>query len=233
MRADFTIARIGKAALTDKDTIVLADFANSTGDPVFDDTLKTALNVSLRQSPFLNMLSDSAVAKTLQEMTRPASTPLTSEVTREVCQRAQSKAYIAGSIATLGSEYVLGLKAVNCQSGDTLAQEQVTAASKEKVLDALGEAASKLRGELGESLATVQKFDVPLSEATTSSLEALKAYSLGEKAHGTSAAPPYHQRAIELDPNFAMGYAGLGVDYLILGETGRASEYFTKAFRLA
>jgi eukaryotic-like serine/threonine-protein kinase len=221
--------------LTEKDTIVLADFANSTGDAVFDDTLKTALNLSLRQSPFLNMLSDSAVAKTLQEMTRPASTKLTSEVTREVCQRAQSKAYIAGSIATLGSEYVLGLKAVNCQSGDTLAQEQVTAASKEKVLDALGEAASKLRGELGESLATVQKFDVPLSEATTSSLEALKAYSLGEKAHrekGTAAALPYHQRAIELDPNFAMGFSGVGIDYYVLDETGRASEYFNKAFQL-
>jgi len=221
--------------LTDKDTIVLADFGNKTGDPVFDDTLKTALSVSLRQSPFLNMLSDSAVAQTLQEMTRPASTPLTSEVTREVCQRTQSQVYIAGSIATLGSEYVLGLRAVNCQTGDTLAQEQVTAASKEKVLDALGEAASKLRGELGESLATVQKFDVPLSEATTSSLEALKAYSLGEKAHnekGTSAALPYHQRAIELDPNFAMGYEGVGTDYYVLGEAGRASEYYTKAFRL-
>ena len=221
--------------LTDKDTIVLADFANSTGDAVFDDTLKTALNVSLRQSPFLNMLSDSAVAKTLQEMTRPASTKLTPEVARELCQREGSKAYIAGSIATLGSEYVLGLRAVNCQNGDTLAEEQVTAASKEKVLDALGEGASKLRGELGESLATVQKFDVPLSEATTSSLEALKAYSLGEKAHsekGTSAALPYHQRAIELDPNFAMGYEGVGVDYYVLGETGRASEYFSKAFRL-
>ena len=206
--------------LTEKDTIVLADFANSTGDAVFDDTLKTALNVSLRQSPFLNMLSDSAVAKTLQEMTRPASTKLTPEVARELCQREGSKAYIAGSIATLGSEYVLGLKAVNCQSGDTLAQEQVTAASKEKVLDALGEAASKLRGELGESLATVQKFDVPLSEATTSSLEALKAYSLGEKAHGekgAAAALPYHQRAIELDPNFAMGYEGVGIDYSISG----------------
>ena len=221
--------------LTDKDTIVLADFANSTGDAVFDDTLKTALNLSLRQSPFLNVLSDSEVAKTLQEMTRPASTKLTSEVTREVCQRAGSKAYITGSIATLGSEYVLGLKAVNCQSGDTLAQEQVTAASKEKVLDALGEAASKLRGELGESLATVQKFDVPLSEATTSSLEALKAYTLGENAHrekGISAALPYHQRAVELDPNFAMGYEEMGKDYSTLGEVGRASEYFTKAFQL-
>ncbi len=218
--------------LTEKDTIVLADFTNTTGDPVFDDALKTALNISLRQSPFLNVLSDSEVAKTLQLMTRPASSKLTPELTRELCQRAGSKAYIAGSIATLGSEYVLGLKAVNCQSGDTLAQEHVTAASKEKVLNALGEAATKLRGELGESLATVQKFDVPLAEATTTSLEALKAYSLGEKAHGTSAALPYHQRAIELDPNFAMAYAGAGVDLLILGETGRAGEYFTKAFRL-
>ena len=218
-----------------EDTIVLADFANSTGDAVFDDTLKTALSVSLRQSPFLNVLSDSEVAKTLQQMTRPADTKLTPEVARELCQRAGSKAYIAGSIASLGSEYVLGLKAVNCQSGDTLAQEQVTAASKEKVLDALGEAASKLRGELGESLATVQKFDVPLEQATTSSLEALKAFSLGRKARnekGAAAALPYHQRAIELDPNFAMGYGAVGTDYTNLGELGRASEYFTKAFQL-
>jgi eukaryotic-like serine/threonine-protein kinase len=198
--------------LTDKDTIVLADFANSTGDAVFDDTLKTALSVSLRQSPFLNVLSDSEVAKTLQLMTRPAGTKLTPEVARELCQRAGSKAYIAGSIGSLGSEYVLGLKAVNCQSGDTLAQEQVTAASKEKVLDALGEAASKLRGELGESLATVQKFDVPLEQATTSSLEALKAYSLGRKAIKKKArrSPALLQRAIELDPNFAMGYRAVG-----------------------
>ena len=162
-------------------------------------------------------------------------TKLTPEVARELCQRAGSKAYLAGSIGSLGSEYVLGLKAVNCQSGDTLAEEQVTAASKEKVLDALGEAASKLRGELGESLATVQKFDVPLEQATTSSLEALKAYSLGQKAFnekGPAAALPYHQRAIELDPNFAMGYWAVGDDYSTLGELGRASEYFTKAFQL-
>ena len=221
--------------LTEKDTIVLSDFDNKTGDAIFDDTLKTALNVSLRQSPFLNVLSDSEVAKTLQLMTRPASTKLTSEVARELCQRAGSKAYIAGTVASLGSEYVLGLKVVNCQNGDTLAQEQVTAASKEKVLDALGEAASKLRGELGESLATVQKFDVPLAQATTSSLDALKAYSLGRKASnekGSSAALQYHQRAIELDPNFAMGYAVVGDDYFSLSELGRASEYFTKAFQL-
>jgi serine/threonine protein kinase/tetratricopeptide (TPR) repeat protein len=221
--------------LTEKDTIVLSDFDNSTGDAIFDDTLKTALNVSLRQSPFLNVLSDSEVAKTLELMTRPTGTKLTPEVTHELCQRAGSKAYIAGTIGSLGSEYVLGLKAVNCQSGDTLAQEQVTATSKEKVLDALGEAASKLRGELGESLATVQKFDVPLAQATTSSLEALKAYSLGRKAFNektVAAALPYDQRAIQLDPNFSMGYLAVGWDYENLGEVGRASEYFSKAFQL-
>ncbi len=221
--------------LTEKDTIVLADFMNTTGDPVFDDTLKTALSVSLRQSPFLNVLSDSEVAKTLQQMTRPASTKLTPEVAGELCVRAGSKTYLAGSIGSLGSEYVLGLKAVNCQSGDTLCEEQVTAASKEKVLDALGNAASKLRGELGESLATVYKFDVRLEQATTSSLEALHAYSLGWKAQnekGPAAALPYHQRAIELDPNFAMGYAAVGSDYASFGELGRASEYYTKAFQL-
>src|ERR1035441_5886853 len=221
--------------LTEKDTIVLADFVNSTGDAIFDDTLKTALNISLRQSPFLNLLSDGQVVKTLQLMTRPAGTKLTPEVARELCLRAGSKAYVAGSIGSLGSEYVLGLKAVNCQSGDALAEELVTAASKEKVLDVLGEAASKLRGELGESLATVQKFDVPLSQATTPSLEALKAYSLARKAFnekGTAAALPYDQRAIELDPNFATGYWAVGNDYYSLGELGRASEYCSKAFQL-
>jgi serine/threonine protein kinase len=221
--------------LTDKDTIVLGDFANSTGDPIFDDTLKTALNVSLRQSPFLSVLSDEQVAETLKLMTRPADTKLTPAVTRELCQRAGSKAYIAGTIGSLGSEYVLGLKAVNCRSGDTLAEEQVTAASKEKVLDALGEAASKLRGELGESLATVQKFDVPLQQATTSSFEALKSYSLGWKAFGEkgpAAALPYHQRSIELDPNFAMGYWAVGEDYKDIGEFVRSSEYLTKGFQL-
>ncbi len=224
-----------KARLTDKDTIVLADFANSTGDAIFDDTLKTALTVSLRQSPFLSVLPDSTVAKTLQLMTRPASTKLTPEVTRELCLRAGSKAYLAGSIGALGSEFVVGLKAVNCQSGDLIAQEQVTAASKEKVLEALGEAASKLRGELGESLATVQRFDAPLAEATTSSLEALKAYGLGWEARnrkGEAAALPYDQRAIELDPNFAMAYIAVGNIYDSLGEVERASAYYTKAFQL-
>ncbi|MGB7466391.1 MAG: serine/threonine-protein kinase [Candidatus Acidiferrum sp.] len=224
-----------KPKLTEKDTVVLADFTNTTGDPVFDDTLKTALSISLNQSPFLNVVSDNKVVATLKLMTRPPDTKLTPEVARELCQRAGSKAYIAGSIASLGSQYVLGLKAVNCQSGDPLAQEQVTASAKEKVLDGVGEAASRLRGELGESLATVKKFDVPLAEATTYSLEALKAFSLGAKASrdkGAAAALPYDQRAIQLDPNFAMGYAALGVDYFSLGELGRASEYYTKAFEL-
>ena len=221
--------------LTDKDTIVLADFANSTGDSVFDDTLKTALDVSLRQSPFLNVLSDHQVEKTLRLMTRPAGMKLTPDVARELCLRAGSKAYLAGAIGSLGSEYVLGLKAVNCRNGDTLAEEQLTATSKEKVLDTLGEAASKLRGELGESLATVQRFDVSLAQATTSSLEALKAYSLGVKANsekGSVASLPYHQRAIQLDPNFAMGYWAVGTAYSSLAEVGRASEYYTKAFQL-
>ena len=222
-------------ALTEKDTIVLGDFTNTTGDSVFDGTLETALSVSLRQSPFLNVLSDSEVAKNLKLMTRPTDTKLTPEVARELCQRAGSKAYLAGSIGSLGSEYVLELKAVNCQSGDRLAQELMTAASKEKVLDTLGEAATKLRGELGESLATVQKLNVPLFQATTSSLEALQAYSLGAKVaneKGYAAELPYNQRAIELDPNFAMGYLAVGEDYLSLGELERASEYFTKAFQL-
>jgi len=221
--------------ITPDDTIVLADFANSTGDAVFDDALQTALIVSLRQSPFLNVLPDSEVGQTLQQMIRPAGTKLTPEVAREVCQRAGSKAYLAGSIGSLGSEYVVELKAVNCQNGDRLAQEQVTAASKGKVLDVLGNAVSKLRAELGESLATVQKFDVPLAQVTTPSLEALKALSLGSKASdekGPAAALPYDQHAIALDPNFAMAYRAVGIDYTNLSELGRASEYFTRAFQL-
>ena len=221
--------------MTEKDTVVLADFANTTGDAIFDDTLKTVLSISLRQSPFLSVLSDSQVTKTLEvDKTRPASTKLTPEVTRELCQRAGSKAYLAGSVDSLGSEYVLGLKAVNCLSGDTLAEEQVTAASKEKVLDTLGEAASKLRGELGESLATVEKFDAPLSPTTTSSLEALKAYAVGmaRERQSPTEALPYFQRAVELDPNFARAYLGMSNQYTDLGKPGRANECLTKAFQL-
>jgi serine/threonine protein kinase/tetratricopeptide (TPR) repeat protein len=221
--------------LTEKDSIVLADFANSTDDPVFDDTLKTALSVSLRQSPFLNVLSDSQVAKTLRLMTLPAVTKLTPELARELCQRAGSKAYIAGSVGSLGSKYVLGLKAMNCQNGDTLAQEQATAANKEGILDALGVAATKLRAELGESLSTVQAFDVPLPQATTSSLEALKAESLGIRTlheKGTVAALPFFQHAADLDPNFASAYLSLGKMYINLGQDQRAKDFLTKAHDL-
>ena len=221
--------------LTDKDTIVLSDFDNKTGDGVFDDTLETALSISLRQSPFLNVLSDSEVAKTLQQMTRPAGAKLTPDVARELCQRAGSKAYLSGSIDSLGSEYVLGLKAVNCQNGDTLAQEQATAATKERVLDALGEAASKLRRELGESLATVQKFDVPLEQATTPSLDALNAYgtalSIWDKK-GDRACLPLLQRALDLDPNFAMAYGAMATIYHNLGEEELARKNATKAYEL-
>ena len=221
--------------LTDKDTIVLADLTNSTGDAIFDDTLNQALTTSLQQSPFLNVLSDNRVGATLQLMTRPANTRLTPEITREVCQRANSKAWIGGSIASIGNEYVVGLKAVNCLNGETLAQEQVTAANKEKVLDALGEAANKLRGELGESLATVKKFDVPLSQATTSSLEALKAASIGLETlreKGSAAAIPFFQHAIELDANFASAYVYLGKMHINFDDIDKARELFTKAYSL-
>jgi serine/threonine protein kinase/tetratricopeptide (TPR) repeat protein len=220
--------------LTDKDTIVIADFTNSTGEGVFDDTLKTALTVALNQSPFLNILGDNKIAATLQLMTRPAGTKLTPEVAREICERTGSQAYIAGSIASLGTEYVLGLKAVNCQSGDALSQQQVTALGKEKVLNAVGEAAAKLRSELGESIASVRKFDVPLAEATTSSLEALKEYSLGRVQNAKRGVEglAYAQRAIQIDPNFAMGHNAVGSYYYNLAQLERAAEYFTRAFEL-
>ena len=223
------------AALTDKDTVVLADFDNKTGEPVFDDTLKTALSVSLNQSPFLNVLPDGKVAATLKLMTRPVSTRLTPDIARELCLRAGVKAYIAGSIASLGNEYVLGLKAVNCQTGDTLTENQVTASSKEKVLNAVGDASAQLRGQLGESLPQVQNVGVALAQETTSSLEALQAYSAGSKLaneKGPEAALPDLQRAIQLDPTFAMAYRRLGGTYLSIGQLQRASDYLTKAFEL-
>ena len=222
--------------LTDKDTIVLADFANSTGDAIFDNTLKDALGVALRQSPFLDIASDEKVTATLRLMTKAADTRLTPQVAREVCQRSRSKAYVGGSIATLGSQYVIGIRVVNCTNGNVLALEQTTATSKEKVLDALGTAVTKLRGELGESLAQVQKADMPLEQLTTPSLEALQAFTLGSKAQqegkGASAALSYFQRAIELDPNFAHAYSSAGVMYLGLGDSARGKEYITKAYAL-
>jgi serine/threonine protein kinase/tetratricopeptide (TPR) repeat protein len=221
--------------LNEKDAVVLADFANSTGDPVFDNTLKQGLSISLRQSPFLNILSDSRVAATLTMMTRPPNTQLTNDVAREVCQRAHAKAYIGGSISALGKEYVVGLKAASCETGDVLAEEQATADRKEEVLSALGKTATKLREKLGESLASVTKYNQPLAEATTSSLEALQQYSEGGRAareEGDAAAIPYAKRAIELDPNFAIAYAGLGGDYSNLNQASLARENFQKAYEL-
>lgn len=224
-----------RAQLSDKDTIVVADFANSTGDAVFDDTLKTALTVALSQSPFLNVLSEGKVTTTLKLMTQPADAKLTPELARDLCQRSGSKAYVAGAIAALGEEYVVAVRAMNCQTGSTLAEQQFTASSKQKILSGLGVAIAKLRHQLGESLATVQRYDVPLLQATTSSLEALKAYTQGGNTFNTQGpvpALPHFQRAIELDPNFAMGYRAVGDAYFSLNQVSRASEYLSKAFAL-
>jgi tetratricopeptide (TPR) repeat protein/predicted Ser/Thr protein kinase len=226
--------RAGK--LTAKDTIVLADFTNTTGDRVFDGALRQGLSSQLEQSPFLNLLSDERVAQTLSLMAQPKDARFTRELAREVCQRTASAATIEGSISSLGSQYVLGLKAVNCRSGDALAEEQVTANGKEQVLKALGEAATKIREKLGESLASVQKFDAPPDNVTTPSLEALQAYSLGFQAqivrNDFPAAAASFQRAISLDPNFAMAYARLGTSYNGMGESGRAAENTRKAYEL-
>jgi eukaryotic-like serine/threonine-protein kinase len=221
--------------LSETDTIVLADFSNSTGDAVFDDTLKQALGVSLRQSPFFNIISDDTVGETLQLMTRPPGTPLTPDVAREVCQRAGSRAYISGSIAKIGTEYVVVLKAVSCASGETLALKQAQAAGKEKVLDAMGGVATKLRAELGESLSSIQTFDAPLEQATTPSMEALKAFSSGMKVWKTSgpaATIPFYRHAIELDPNFALAYMWLGRMYGDLGESALSADNIRKAYGL-
>jgi serine/threonine protein kinase len=202
--------------LTERDTLVLADFTNTTGEAVFDDALKQALRVQLEQSPFLNVLSDRKVTQTLLFMGRARDERLSQEVARQVCQRTASKAMLLGSISILGSHYVLGLNAINCQTGDSLGSEQVEADGREHVLAALGEAAKRMRGRLGESLATLQKYDAPVEQATTSSLEALQAYSMGMKAlysKGDEAAIPFFKRAIELDSNFAMAYAHLGTSY--------------------
>ncbi len=222
-------------ALTEKDTIVIGDFANTTGDAVFDDTLKQALAVDLGQSPFLNILSEYKVRQTLQQMTRSPNERLTRDVTREVCERAGSKAYLAGSIAALGDQYVIGLEAVNCASGDVLAREQETAKGKEQVLPVVGQAATKLRNQLGESLSSVQKYDVPMEQATTNSLEALKAFTLATKIEHEKGDPesiPFYKRAIELDPNFALVYADMGSSYSNQNQSSLAADCMRKAFDL-
>ncbi|MGB7822302.1 MAG: protein kinase [Candidatus Sulfotelmatobacter sp.] len=227
-------ARSTSRPLTEKDTIVLADFTNSTGDPVFDGTLKQALAVDLQQSPFLNILSDSKAGETLKLMGRASSERVAGEVATELCLRTGSQAVVSGSIANLGSQYVVTLDAVACNNGDSLAKERAEAASKEGVLKALDTSAATLRARLGESLASVQKFDVPM-EATTPSLDALKAYSMAiatGRTKGDSEAIPFMKRAIELDPNFAMAYVGLGIEYANLGQPGVAADYGRKAYTL-
>jgi tetratricopeptide (TPR) repeat protein/predicted Ser/Thr protein kinase len=221
------------AKLTEKDSVLLADFINTTGDAVFDGTLKQALAVQLEQSPYLNILPESRIREALKFMGRSGDERVTRDVAREICLREGVKAMMLGSISSLGSHYVVTLEAVNAQTGDSLAREQVEADSKEQVLKSLDKAATSLRGKLGESLASVQKFDTPLEAATTSSLEALKEFSLGEAEHSKfndDAAIPHLKRATELDPNFAMALATLGVTLNNTSHIQEASEYFQRAF---
>ncbi|MGA7623866.1 MAG: protein kinase [Candidatus Acidiferrales bacterium] len=221
--------------LTEKDEIVLGDFTNTTGDAVFDGTLRQGLAVQLEQSPFLTLISDERVQQTLKLMQQQPDARLTPDIAREVCQRAGAVSTLNGSIAQIGNEYTLILKAVNCATGDTLASAEATAADKSHVLDALGKAASEIRGKLGESLSTVKKFDTPTEQASTSSLEALQAFGQGRKftsANDFASAAPVFQRAIKLDPNFAMAYAALGICYLNIGEPALAAEYSQKAYDL-
>src|SRR6516164_5486949 len=221
--------------LTDKDTIVLADFTNTTDDPVFDGALRQGLSIQLEQSPFLSLVSDEQIRQTLGLMGQPVDTKLIPAIAREVCQRTASAAVLDGSIARIGTQYLLTLRAVNCESGKTLASTEAKASDENHVLDALGNVSVEIRNKLGESLSTIQKFDTPLEQATTPSLEALKAYSSGTQAlrtKGPDAAAPFFKHAIELDPNFAVAYAYLGVMASAALEPGLSVDYRTKAFEL-
>jgi len=221
-----------KPLLTEKDTIVLGDFANSTGDAVFDGTLREGLSVELGQSPFLSLVSEEGIRQTLRMMERPVNTRLTPEIAREVCQRTSNAAALDGSIALIGTRYVLILKAVNCANGELLASTEAQANDKSHVLDALGKAASEMRRKLGESLSTLQKYNAPLEQATTPSLEALQAYTLGGKSGDFPTAIPFFQKAIQLDPNFAIAYDQLGGAYGSIGERALGVENTRKAFEL-
>ena len=221
--------------LTDKDTIILADFTNTTGDPVFDGTLRQGMAMQLDQSPFLSLISEQRIFHTLSLMGQAPDTRLTPEIAREVCERTAGAAVLDGSIANLGSQYVLGLRAKNCRTGDILDEEQVEVARKEDVLNALTQIASKFRSRIGESLVTIENHDTPLAEATTPSLEALKAYTMGWKvvaSPGGDAAIPFFKRAVEIDPQFAIAYASLALVYGSMGETEAGSENIRKAYQL-
>src|SRR5580704_12904447 len=221
--------------LTDKDTIVLADFRNATGDSVFDGTLRQGLAVQLEQSPFLSLISDDRIQQVLRLMGKPADARLTPEIAREICERTASAAVLDGSIASLGSQYVLTLRVKDCRSGDILDEEQVQPARKEDVLNTLSQIASRFRTRVGESLSTVKSHDTPLAEATTPSLEALKAYSAGWQvtfSSGSTAAVPFFSRAVEIDPNFASAYAALGRIYGDIGESALSAKNTSKAYQL-
>ena len=223
------------AALTEKDTVLLADFVNTTGEPVFDGTLKQALAVQLGQSPFLNIYPDERVNETLRFMGRAPNERITKDVAKEICERQGIKAMIVGSIASIGSHYVVTLEAINAHAGDAIAREQSEVENKEQVLKALGTAASQLREKLGESLSSIKKFDAPIEQATTSSLEALKAFSQGNEKRSGGNQPeaiPFYKRAIDLDPNFALAYARLAVIYNNFFQTELAAEYSQKAYDL-
>jgi tetratricopeptide (TPR) repeat protein len=217
--------------LTDKDTIVLADFDNKTGDPVFDDTLREGLSIELQQSPFLSLIPDQQVQRTLALMGQPKEARLTREIAQQVCERTGSAAVLEGSIASLGSQYILGLRARNCRTGSVLDQEQVQAARREDVPNSLSRIARRFRTRIGESLATVEKHSKPLEEATTSSLEALKAYTTAIQLDSVAGIPLF-RRAIEIDPKFAMAYANLGLDYSDIGESVLSAENTRKAWEL-
>lgn len=223
-----------KLKLTEKDTIVLGDFDNKTGDSVFDGTLRQGLSAQLEQSPFLNLLSDSRISQTLSLMTQPKDARLSAELAREVCQRTASAALLNGTIAQIGTRYLLTLKAVNCSTGESLASAEAEASDKNHVLDALGRVATEIRSRLGESLASVQKYDLPPEDVTTSSLEALQAYTLGRRAESLNRREcvTFYKRAVSLDPNFAKAYEGLGVDYYNHDDTAQAAEYLRKAYEL-
>jgi tetratricopeptide (TPR) repeat protein len=221
--------------LTEKDTIVLADFANTTGEAVFDGALKQALSAKLEQSPFLNILSDERARNTLRLMGRSSEEQVTQKTAREICERTGSKATLAGSISNLGGQYTVGLNAVNCHTGDSLAREETEASGRDQVLKALDQAATRLRERLGESISSIQKFGTPIEEATTPSLEALKAFSLGQAQRAKWAdagAIPFFKHAIELDPNFALANGKLAFAFANLGEAEPAAEAATKAYEL-
>ena len=221
--------------VTEGDTVVVADFVNSTGDPVFDGALRQGLSVQLQQSPFLRIVSDQRIRETLRSMKKPQDARLVPEIAKDLCVRVGSKVYIEGSITNFGNNYVIGLQAVDCSTGDLLAQQQVQETGKERVLDGLSRAAGKLRETLGESISSVRKFDTPLAQATTPSLEALRALSIGRDAMTDGnypAAVSWLQRAIANDPNFALAYGGLFAAYGNLGESNLAQENAKKAYEL-